>query len=232
VKGNSLLNSIGKAVPALHWTLRHKDVGGNGGIVPVLLTSALRGCEWSASCSGPSTRWVGGWLDPQSRSGSYGQEKKMSTCRKLNTGRPARNPSLYRLTYPGSHCWILCVKYIYIYLNLMCIYLHILIMVPFIFKYIVLCRSVDGNNHKISSYSRAVTMHWSVNSNRRKLFSVRSVPRCYKQDKLVGELVSEIENCCSSVVVSCCCTELVAEAGDSSGKPGEGKRPPLEAAIK
>jgi hypothetical protein len=59
--------------------------------------------------------------------------------------------------------------------------------------------------------------------------SVRSVPRCYKQDKLVerisesvGELVSEIEGCCSPVVVSCCCQNLVAEAGDSWEPRGRG----------
>jgi hypothetical protein len=59
--------------------------------------------------------------------------------------------------------------------------------------------------------------------------SVRSVPRCYKQDKLMeriskslGELVSAIEGCCSPVVVSYCCKKLVAEARDSSGTQRKG----------
>jgi hypothetical protein len=38
---------------------------------------------------------------------------------------------------------------------------------------------LPGNDHEISNYTTA------VNSNRGTVFSVRSVPRCYKQDKLV-----------------------------------------------
>jgi hypothetical protein len=34
--------------------------------------------------------------------------------------------------------------------------------------------------------------------------------------------VSEIEDYCRSVVVSCCCEKLVAEAGDSSGTQRKG----------
>jgi hypothetical protein len=77
-----------------------------------------------------------------------------------------------------------------------------------------------GNDRKISNYTTTVTRHRTLNSNRGTVFSVRSVPRCYKQDKLVrsqfvcwlvGESASELENRCGSVVVSCCCEKLVAE---------------------
>jgi hypothetical protein len=51
------------------------------------------------------------------------------------------------------------------------------------------------------------------------VFSVQSMPRCHKQDKLVrsqlvGELVSELEDCWGSVVVSCRCLKMVAEDGE------------------
>jgi hypothetical protein len=36
---------------------------------------------------------------------------------------------------------------------------------------------------------------------------------------LVGELVSELEDCCGSVVVSCCCEKLVAQAWGQFGSP-------------
>jgi hypothetical protein len=45
-----------------------------------------------------------------------------------------------------------------------------------------------GNDREISNYTTAVTRQRSVN-NRRRVFYVRPVPRWYKQDKLVGELV-------------------------------------------
>jgi hypothetical protein len=48
-----------------------------------------------------------------------------------------------------------------------------------------------GNDREISKYTVAVTRQWPVNSKRGKAFSVRSVPRCYKQDKL-GVQVSSI----------------------------------------
>jgi hypothetical protein len=45
---------------------------GSGRIAPPLLTLALDGGEWSASCTGrftssqraPSIRWIGGWVGP------------------------------------------------------------------------------------------------------------------------------------------------------------------------
>jgi hypothetical protein len=56
---------------------------GSGGIAPTSLTSALDGGEWSASrpChfipweGVPDTHWIGGWVDPQSRSARCGEEK-------------------------------------------------------------------------------------------------------------------------------------------------------------
>jgi hypothetical protein len=65
-----------------------------------------------------------------------------------------------------------------------------------------------------------VTRQWPVN-NRGTVFSVRFVARCYEQDKLVSG-VSELDTCWGSVVVSCCCEKLVAEAGDSSGTQRKG----------
>jgi hypothetical protein len=41
-----------------------------------------------------------------------------------------------------------------------------------------------------------------------------------------------LEDCCGTVIVSCCCSKLVAEAGDSSGNPEEGECPPLQAVIR
>jgi hypothetical protein len=41
-----------------------------------------------------------------------------------------------------------------------------------------------GNDSEISNYTTAVTRQRPVNSNRGTVFSVRFVPRCYKQDKL------------------------------------------------
>jgi hypothetical protein len=39
-----------------------------------------------------------------------------------------------------------------------------------------------GNDNEINNYTIAVNKQQPVNSNRGKLFSVRSVPRCYKQE--------------------------------------------------
>jgi hypothetical protein len=59
--------------------------------------------------------------------------------------------------------------------------------------------------------SRTTTGGWYLlrgprrwHNNRRMMFTVRSVPRSYKEGELVGG-VSELEDCCSSVLVSCCC---------------------------
>jgi hypothetical protein len=47
--------------------------------------------------------------------------------------------------------------------------------------------------------------------------------------ELIGE---QLEDCCSSVVVSCCCEKLVTEARGYFGNPEEGERRPLKAATK
>jgi hypothetical protein len=41
-----------------------------------------------------------------------------------------------------------------------------------------------GDDHEISNYTTAVTKQLPVNTNRKKVFSVRSVSRCFKQVKL------------------------------------------------
>jgi hypothetical protein len=43
---------------------------------------------------------------------------------------------------------------------------------------------LQGNDREISNYTTAVTRQRSVNSSRGKTFSVGSVPRCLKEDKL------------------------------------------------
>jgi hypothetical protein len=72
------------------------------------------------------------------------------------------------------------------------------------------------NGGEISNYIAAGTRQLRVNSNRRTVFSARSVPRCYKKGKLVrsywvGWLDGELENCWGSVIVTYCCEKLVVE---------------------
>jgi hypothetical protein len=53
-------------------------------------------------------------------------------------------------------------------------------------SFIIVLWHVDallGYDSEINNYSTAVTKQRPINSNRGKVFSVRSVPRCYKQDK-------------------------------------------------
>jgi hypothetical protein len=74
------------------------------------VTLALDGDEWSASCSGcftpgeraPVTHWLGGWVGPTAGLDAVELRKISCLCRESNPGRPARSPSLYRLSYPGS----------------------------------------------------------------------------------------------------------------------------------
>jgi hypothetical protein len=42
-------------------------------------------------------------------------------------------------------------------------------------------------------------------------------------EELVGDLVSQLEICCCSVVVRCCCEKLVADVGDNLGNQRMGK---------
>jgi hypothetical protein len=60
-----------------------------------------------------------------------------------------------------------------------------------------------GYDRKKSNYTTAFTRHRPVNSNRGTVFSVLSVPRYYKQNKI-------------GVIVSCCCEKPVDEARGSS----------------
>jgi hypothetical protein len=78
----------------------------------IFLTSALVGCQWSASHPGqfasgekaPVTHYIGGWVGP--RAGLDDMEKrKFLTLPGLKLrplGRPARSQSLNRLLYPSS----------------------------------------------------------------------------------------------------------------------------------
>jgi hypothetical protein len=85
------------------------SIWGSRGIAPPFLPSALDGGEWSASrpCRftpgerAPGTHWIGGWVGPGA--GLDAEDKrKIVHCPKSNPGRPARSPSLYRLSYPDS----------------------------------------------------------------------------------------------------------------------------------
>jgi hypothetical protein len=52
----------------------------------------------------PGIHFIGGWVDPQSRSGRYVEVKIFyftGTRTPAPPGRPARSQSLYRLSYPG-----------------------------------------------------------------------------------------------------------------------------------
>jgi hypothetical protein len=44
--------------------------------------------------------------------------------------------------------------------------------------------------------------------------------------------VNELEDCYGSLLVSCCCEKLVAEARGKFGDSEEGERPPLEAVAR
>jgi hypothetical protein len=85
-----------------------EDVKIYGGVhIHIFLTSVLLGHEWSASRFGhitPDTRWIGGCLDPRVTL-NYMEKKELLTLPGLELrplGRPDRNQSLYRLSYPGS----------------------------------------------------------------------------------------------------------------------------------
>jgi hypothetical protein len=74
--------------------------------IHIFLTSALAGDEWSASrpCRfTPSTRWIGGWVDPRAGLDHVGKRKFLTLpgLEPRLLSRPARSQSLYRLRYPG-----------------------------------------------------------------------------------------------------------------------------------
>jgi hypothetical protein len=72
-------------------------MGGSVGIAPPFMTSALDGCEWSASRPGRFTpaeialgaHWIGGWVGPEVGLDAV-EERKILPCRESNPGRPAR----------------------------------------------------------------------------------------------------------------------------------------------
>jgi hypothetical protein len=73
-------------------------------IVWSVLTSALDGCEWSASRAGSfnsGSHWIGSWLDPMADLEAMKKRKFSYPCWESNPGRAVRSPSLYRLSYPG-----------------------------------------------------------------------------------------------------------------------------------
>jgi ribosomal protein S26 len=76
---------------------------------------------------------------------------------------------------------------------------------------------VESFDCKMSSYTTDVTSQRPVNSKRGTVFSVWSLPRCYKQYKLG---------------VSCCFEKLVVMAEGSSGTQRKGNVLYLEAAMK
>jgi hypothetical protein len=49
---------------------------------------------------------------------------------------------------------------------------------------------------------------------------------------MADETVNELEDCCGTVVVGCCCEKLVAEAGKSSETQGRSPPLPLEAVTR
>jgi hypothetical protein len=75
------------------------------------LTSALVEDEWLASRPQPlyprkraiGTHWIGSWVGPRAGLDAMEKRKISFSCRRSNPGRPARSPSLYRLSYPGSY---------------------------------------------------------------------------------------------------------------------------------
>jgi hypothetical protein len=94
----------------MKWGVEEReDVWESGGKAPSFLTSALD-AERSAQHPGRFTPLENSLRDPfyrrlvgpQSRSRGCGDEKIPWPCREFNPGRPARSPSLYPLSYPGS----------------------------------------------------------------------------------------------------------------------------------
>jgi hypothetical protein len=89
----------------INLALCHEDMWGSGGIAPPFLISALHGGEWSYSRIDnfthrkKSPRYPLGRRTGRSHHRSRCCEVKPYSCRESNPGRPARSPSLYRLSY-------------------------------------------------------------------------------------------------------------------------------------
>jgi hypothetical protein len=86
-----------------------KAYGGVDVYIFIFLTSALAGCEWSASRPGrftlgesaPGTHWIEGWVGPRTALDDV-EKRKFLTLPGLALqplGRPARSQSLYRLKH-------------------------------------------------------------------------------------------------------------------------------------
>jgi hypothetical protein len=73
---------------------------------PPLLTSALDGEEWSVSRPGSfilleiatATHWIKGWVGPRVDLDAV-ERRKILPLPGIEPQRPARNPSLYRVSY-------------------------------------------------------------------------------------------------------------------------------------
>jgi hypothetical protein len=80
-----------------------------GSTASPFLTSALHGSQWSASrrCRftpeeiAPGTHLIGSLEGPRAGLGAV-ERKIILYCQGSNPGRPARSPSLYRLSYPDA----------------------------------------------------------------------------------------------------------------------------------
>jgi hypothetical protein len=83
-----------------------KAYWGSGGVVPLSLTSALQGGEWSASRPGrftprerdPGTHWIGGWVGPTAVLDAVVKRKIPSTRRESNPRTPIVQPVAERYT--------------------------------------------------------------------------------------------------------------------------------------
>jgi hypothetical protein len=53
----------------------------------------------------PGTHCIGRWIDPKAGLDAV-EKRKILHCRESNAGRPARSPSLYRLSYPDSSVYV------------------------------------------------------------------------------------------------------------------------------
>jgi hypothetical protein len=61
------------------------------------------------------THWMGGWVGPQNQSGRCEEEKNFLPVQESKPGRPARSPSLYRLSY--SCIIIIIIMQFFVYLR-------------------------------------------------------------------------------------------------------------------
>jgi hypothetical protein len=82
--------------------------------IHIFLSSALVGGEWSASCPvrftpeerASDAHWIGGWVDPQSRSGLCGGDKILDP-----TGTPNSDPLVVQ---PVASCYTDVIPVLYI----------------------------------------------------------------------------------------------------------------------